>query len=583
MQFDDRLATVLRMPADSERAAQTQYRQLLDLLGSAPGGADGELLQRAYSRVEALSASIPAGRRAAIIREPGMRLRNAELVAFLAAQEPAIASAAMASARLSAFQWEDAMPTLSLPARALLRHRSDLPEATVELLARLGVRSLGLPEPDRAAAPAREPARAPSPVPELSVVATSHNVLELDSALELGIEESAGIGALVRRIEAFQRARASAAAAIEAPLLPLEERRPERPARIQAFDFSANADGRIEWSDPALAPMTRGMSLASRQPDAPARPEPSVVDAIRRRQPVRGGRIVLDGAPAIAGEWRIDATPYFAFASGSFAGYRGRMRRPMAVPAAQALAPEGESAADRMRQLLHELRTPVNAIQGYAEVIHQQLFGPTPHEYRALAALIAGDAARILAGFDELERLARLESGALALDEGSVDLAPIVAGTVRQLDAVLAQRSARLELAGAASPCPVGLSRNDAELLLWRLLATLTGAAGAGEDLELRLAREDGRIVLELDLPASLAARAEIFDSAAPIQPQAVTSGMFGAGFALRLARAEARAAGGDLTRDDDVLRLRLPVHPGTPAGNGDNAMDYRGNIAETA
>jgi signal transduction histidine kinase len=259
------------------------------------------------------------------------------------------------------------------------------------------------------------------------------------------------------------------------------------------------------------------------------------------------------------------------------------MRRPMAVPAAQALAPEGESAADRMRQLLHELRTPVNAIQGYAEVIHQQLFGPTPHEYRALAALIAGDAARILAGFDELERLARLESGALALDEGSVDLAPIVAGTVRQLDAVLAQRSARLELAGAASPCPVGLSRNDAELLLWRLLATLTGAAGAGEDLELRLAREDGRIVLELDLPASLAARAEIFDSAAPIQPQAVTSGMFGAGFALRLARAEARAAGGDLTRDDDVLRLRLPVHPGTPAGNGDNAMDYRGNIAETA
>ena len=412
------------------------------------------------------------------------------------------------------------------------------------------------------------------------MIGSSNIVLELDSALVLGAEDSAGSGALVRRIEAFQRARASAAAAaIEAPLLPLEERRPERPARIQAFDFSANADGRIEWSDPALAPMTRGMSLASRQPDAPARAEPMVIDAIRRRQPVRGGHIVLDGAPAIAGEWRIDATPYFAFPSGSFAGYRGRMRRPMAVPAAQSPAPGGESAADRMRQLLHELRTPVNAIQGYAEVIHQQLFGPTPHEYRALAALIAGDAARILAGFDELERLARLESGVAELDEGTVDLAPILAGTVRQLDAVLAQRSARLELAGGDTPCPVGLSRNDAELLLWRLLATLAGAAGPGEDLELHLARDSERITLELDLPASLASRSEIFDSAAPIQPQAVTSGLFGAGFALRLARAEARAAGGELTREEDALRLQLPVKP---AANADNPMDYRGNIADT-
>ena len=63
MQFDDRLATVLRMHPGTERAANTQYRQLLDLLGSAPSGADGELLERAYSRLEALSTQIPAARR----------------------------------------------------------------------------------------------------------------------------------------------------------------------------------------------------------------------------------------------------------------------------------------------------------------------------------------------------------------------------------------------------------------------------------------------------------------------------------------------------------------------------------------
>lgn len=35
---------------------------------------------------------------------------------------------------------------------------------------------------------------------------------------------------------------------------------------------------------------------------------------------------------------------------------------------------------------------------------------------------------------------------------------------------------------------------------------------------------------------------------------------MFGAGFALRLVRAEARAAGGDLEHVDERLRLTLPL-----------------------
>ena len=34
MQFDDRLATVLRTRADSDAILRTQFRQLLDLLGA---------------------------------------------------------------------------------------------------------------------------------------------------------------------------------------------------------------------------------------------------------------------------------------------------------------------------------------------------------------------------------------------------------------------------------------------------------------------------------------------------------------------------------------------------------------------
>src|SRR5690606_20458848 len=117
------------------------------------------------------------------------------------------------------------------------------------------------------------------------------------------------------------------------------------------------------------------------------------------------------------------------------------MRRPPVVEAATPPTPRHE--ADKLRQLLHELRTPVNAIQGFAELIQQQLFGPAPNEYRALAAAVAVDAARLLAGFDEIDRMAQLEVGTLTLDEGRSDARAIVCAILRRLEGVLRQRSAR--------------------------------------------------------------------------------------------------------------------------------------------
>ena len=179
---------------------------------------------------------------------------------------------------------------------------------------------------------------------------------------------------------------------------------------------------------------------------------------MRRHQPLRAVSIDLTGATAIAGVWQVDAQPVFDPLTGAFCGYRGRMRRPAgSLVAGSASVPDSQS--DRIRQALHELRTPVNAIQGFAEVIQQQLFGPTPHEYRALAAGIAGDAARMLAGFEELERLAKLNSDAMEIEAGSSDLAEVVAATVAQLALHTRQRESGFELtvdppatAGAAGP-----------------------------------------------------------------------------------------------------------------------------------
>jgi signal transduction histidine kinase len=554
MLFDDRLATVLRHAAQSEPGARTQYRQLLDLLGSLPAGAASELVEAAYERLGELAEALPQAVQSAILRAPGLRLRNRALLDWLARGEPQAAAAAMATAQLSEGDWLYLIPRLPMTARGFLRHRRDLPFSARQVLERLGVRDLVLPEPDVPGALFPAPAERKARTEERS-------------------EAEAGIGALVRRIEAFQRARREGGTA---PRLPLEETRSldsELVRHGQAFDFATDLEGVVSWADPAMAPLAVGLQLGAPRPGAVATLDGAGARSLARRLPLRGVRAALVGPPEIAGEWRIDATPVFAPATGQFAGYQGRMRRPAPAVAAQ----PGEGSADRMRQLLHELRTPLNAIQGFAELIQQQMFGSAPNEYRALAAAVAVDAARVMAGFDEIDRLARLESGALRLDEGECDFREVVTRTLRRLEGVLRPRSARIELAARGSPFTVGMAEADAMQLAWRLLATLAGALAPGEIIDLTLASDGNQIVVEVDLPAALAGNGDPFAASAPAHPRAISAGMFGTGFALRLARAEAEATGGTLEPDEDRLRLALPVltvtraaHTRGQGGNGD-------------
>ncbi len=564
MLFDDRLGTVLRQRTGGDSVARIQYRQLLDLLGTMPSEARGPQIDAAYDRLVEFSAAIPAYTRAAMLREPGLRLRSPRLVALLAEAEPQVAAAAIQRAELSAEQWLDLAPALPVHVRGVMRSRRDLGPPVDRLLARLGIRDRSLPPAERAEAQAgdTQAEKSPSPPP---------------AATE-------GIGALVRRIEKFRKARQLVEGVIvdgvsvpgDSPRLPLDEYGDAiAPLPTRLFDFATDGEGRICWADTHVAPMVFGLRLASLDPASPARPLAGLVTAFRRRQPIRAGGMEIAGAPAIAGTWQVDAAPVFDPAGGRFTGYAGRMRRPaLAGPAPAGPAPEAREA-DRMRQLLHELRTPVNAIQGFAEVIQQQLFGPTPHEYRALAAGIAGDAARMLAGFEELERLARLNTSALELEAGECEFAGVIAATAARLEPFTSPRGGGFTLQVDDETLPIAIALAEAERLAWRLLATLAGAAAPGECLMLRARRRDAAIRISLELPASLAGREgdELFHATASSAPQALSAGMFGAGFALRLARAEARAAGGTLEQHEGRLRLTLPLLTEPAAGNSQSVQ----------
>ncbi|RNJ61869.1 MAG: sensor histidine kinase [Porphyrobacter sp. IPPAS B-1204] len=576
MFFDDRLATVLRQRATGEGSLRTQYRQLLDLLGkdrTHSRGNDQSLLAAAWPRMDALADAIPAAERARMIREPGWRFRSPDLAVHLADCEPEVAAAAISRADLTSDDWAALIPRLPVRARGFLRLRRDLPVDVEALLARLGVHDRGLPAP--APIPSREPAPTSAAPDSGDTVASPDTAIPLrpvpatpqptPAPLLPRDRDDSGrteISALVERIAQYRKARGNAPLDLEqSPRLPLGEL-PERPERmISSFGFAADTSGRIGWAVGEVAPMVVGIRLFAAQPAGTG--SDSLARAFARRQPITGGAITLAGAPAIAGEWIVDAEPRFND-DGHFTGYVGRFRRAVG-PAATPTGPEAREA-DRIRQLLHELRTPVTAVQGYAEVIQQQLFGPAPHEYRALAAAIAADAARILAGFEELDRLARLETGATRIEPGETDLAALVRRTAAQLDPVLGPQEAGFTLGfGQDVTLLIGLDPDDAEALVWRLLASLGAACADGERITVRLdpliGPNGAAARLVCDLPAALAGEQNLFAATTrSAATSAINAGLFGTGFALRLARAEARAAGGSLRREDKEIVLTLPV-----------------------
>ncbi len=546
MQFDDRLTTVLRQRANGKVVPSIQYRQLLDLLGTLPIGTAGQKLDAAFLRLNELSVSIPALERAEILRDVGVRLRNPRLLAALAANEPVVALAALANAQLSDDEWIDLIPALPVNSRGLLRQFRKFSPRVHALLNQLGVTPLGLPRADIGTA-------------EQKSTQASDN------------DE---IGAIVRKIEDFRRSKQE-----NVNREPSETadamRKPE--LCTQAFDFATDAEGRITWSDPGMAPMAVGVNL-----NAQFWFEGNGFQtALAKHQPISNLIVSFSGSTAMAGRWRVDAKPCFAPENGSFTGFAGRFRRLISKTATTDLAGRRMDEADRMRQILHELRTPVGAIQGFAEVIQQQVFGPTPHAYRALAASIAADAARILAGFEELDRFARLNSGKLESPPGGCDFVEVLQSTVEHLKGFTDLRNSgfTLQIPSNSEPLMVALAKNAAEHLCWRFLGTLASLAGPDEMLALRIKSQDKmmRLLVEFPEAANICEQLQSGTVAIAGQPSALTTGMFGAGFTLRLVAAEAKTLGGSLNWRENTVELVLPgltnIDPGHSYNSAGSAL----------
>lgn len=561
MRFDDTLETVLAADVSTAFGKASAWRQLFDLIGRRRIPGD----PRALALLESIRGDVPIAVRITSARALELAEPPAELVKLCVMDEIAVAAPVLRTARMSAAEWIELLPRLSAPGRGVLRGRRDLPPGVSEALE--GYRAadfviegdsagsaaaLERGEPDEAVAPAQP---APSTFVPVGIAAKGIPVVAaaLERAADAATEPAAPegevtegpfeIAEVVARIDAFYTRQQ------EAPVVP------GAPARADGFRFETDAQGVIRWVDGVSRGPLIGLSLDMMPGPGGSRTDGIAAGALRRRAGFADARLLVAGESDAAGEWRISADAAFDPATGRFSGYRGTARRPRhdETAAPERPLPHG---ADSLRQLMHELRTPTNAIAGFAELIEREILGEAPPVYRERAAVIRDHAQALLAAIDDLDIAARIDASALRLYPGEAALRPLLARIGEDLAGLAALRGAVLAL-----PEEDAVAAGDAraiERLLARLLATLLSAAGAGERIGVGLSASGDSVAVAFDRPRAFSAYSG--EAIFAVEDEQDQPALLGTGFALRLVRNLARELSGALLVEAESLTIRLPA-----------------------
>ncbi len=531
------IATILRQAPADDRACIAAWRQLSDILAQRGNQLGDDDIRRSLHALAVLRPRVPESVRRDCARAVARHGRFAPLVALYANDVAAVSAIMLRSARLTEADWLAMLPATNAMARSVLAGRSDLPMAVYRALASLGSASVALPQPASAVA------AVPPPSPVVPLHAAP------DAAVENGTSQ---ISELVRRIDKYQSTRSQPAAAGDSG------------ARRATFLFETGPDGVVQWVDGVTRGAIIGLSIA----DAAFGGEPGTdgvaAGGFRQRAEILNARMMLEGTPDDAGEWRFSALPWFDPATGQFRGYRGSARRPN-----RSETPYGRSASedsgDSIRQLIHELRSPLNAISGFAQIVAGQMFGPVSQSYRTMAETIVADAVSVQTIIDDLETAARSNSGAAAdLPPGEVvDIGAVVTQVESDLAALLTEQRVDLNISRVGGPF-LGLANDaNARRMIGRLLTALIDVSETGAILVGQLVIEtphDDMLQLRIVRPATIrfATAADLLDPGFSPEGEAPGAAVLSLGFSLRLVDSLARAAGGRLDIGHNALTLHL-------------------------
>lgn len=158
-------------------------------------------------------------------------------------------------------------------------------------------------------------------------------------------------------------------------------------------------------------------------------------------------------------------------------------------------AEAGRARSEFLSNMNHELRTPMNAILGFSELIKSKAFGDAVDKYVEYAEIIHDSGKYLLALIDDMLDLAKCEVGKLTLKESTFSLASSIKEMTREFE----ERAAAADIALVTHIEP-GLPQIDADerairKIVTNLLSNAVKFTAPGGCITVSAAREtDGRL-----------------------------------------------------------------------------------------
>ncbi len=505
VRFDDRLLTVLNQPAGDRRDIAVRWRQLVDLVARAGSNAASPTVAQALDSIRADASNVDENLRAAAARAVAALPLPLGLLEYFASDQLAVAAPVLAAATLAPDQWQSVLATADEETRRFVEtlHPQIRNEAAADLTESL------------VEAPIEEPAFGPA-APSL------HDV--------------------VQRIERRRRVRASMRRG--GSFAPIPQASPS------LFRWECGPGGEIAWVDGVPRGPLIGRSISRGQNGDADRVDADVVRAFMVRAPFRDAAMTVAGEGLVSGDWKISGVPAFDPADGRFRGYRGIALREAADSAVAEESAEALADPDSLRELVHEIKTPLNAIIGFAEIIEGQYLGPADRRYRDRAQEIVRQARLLLTAIDDLDFAAKVRSSADGA-HARVNLSEFIQRMIPGLSELASVRGVELEPPRAAREATAATEPELADRLMFRLCSALIDQAEPGERLRLGIERAGERWRVSMTRPARLAALSE--------EQLLGGDAGFEHGFSLRLVHGLARIAGAEMAAPKGTIALLFP------------------------
>jgi signal transduction histidine kinase len=175
----------------------------------------------------------------------------------------------------------------------------------------------------------------------------------------------------------------------------------------------------------------------------------------------------------------MDEVGLLTSAFNKLVGRFGRADRAYRLDLERASAADAERAAF-LAAVSHELRSPLNAILGFADILMEEVDGPLSPTAREEVEQIRGSGAHLAALINDILEFSALESGQLKLTLRTVNIAAVAREVVREASVLVGDKSVALRVEGEHQV----LARVDARRvrqILSNLVANATKFTQRGE------------------------------------------------------------------------------------------------------